>query len=43
MTQKERREFLIQYLLEENPKYENIEIKRDIYEKERMVCGRIKE
>lgn len=26
MTQKERREFLIQYLLEENPKYENIEI-----------------
>ena len=29
-------------LLREN-KYENIEIKRDIYEKERMVCGRIKE
>ena len=26
MTQRERREFLIQYLLEENPKYENIEI-----------------
>lgn len=26
MTQKERREFLIQYLLEENPKYENFEI-----------------
>lgn len=29
-------------LLREN-KYENIQIKRDIYEKERMVCGRIKE
>ena len=29
-------------LLREN-QYENIEIKRDIYEKERMVCGRIKE
>ena len=26
MTQRERREFLIQYLLEENPKYENIKI-----------------
>ena len=26
MTQKERREFLIQYLLEENPNYKNIEI-----------------
>ena len=26
MTQKERREFLIQYLLEENPQYKNIEI-----------------
>jgi O-acetyl-ADP-ribose deacetylase (regulator of RNase III) len=37
MNQNERREFLLQYLLNENPRYKNIEIPRDIGEQKTLL------